>query len=643
MAKMTHAAPARLRKRTVVTWPAAPLCALLSLLALSCQAAHTATETIVVIDADSAVRELTANLHTLVDSTDGTSRFESEDPPQWPVHLALVPLAGDARREFRVSVEAKDADGAVLVSARLISGYVANRKLYVSLWLSQSCLKHTPECDEKATCRAGECVPARVLPMELAKTACEQVDASPPNACPPPGDPPPMMVACNSGYADCNGKSDDGCEADLSQNEHCGSCDNACSARRTCSAGICSCPEGTHDCNGECVSNGAASSCGASCTPCPVPAHASAVCTAGRCDISCDSGYSACGGHCLTSFTDDDNCGSCGNACGADQGCQDGKCVACKVGDACEFSECRNGQVQCDGAMRCVAAGAVSDGMACGDGANCQAGHCTCGLKSGSTARWYACASDSDCTPGDVCVDSSGNGMLFCKPLCDSAADCEPFLKDLPMLKCVAPRCSNGRTPGIHFCGEPDSVLAPAYAASGCCLGAGPGTPSSAGCADGTREAFTDTIAHPDIAGCAASWPLSSLRAAKTGHACGNGLGPCTVPADACGTGWHVCAAPPYGPGDIAGKVTASECEAPMGAFAAAVGDQSCEPCTTDVDFSAACCGTRCGTPRSNSSCLFTSKTRWFPDPNTSGPEINRCAAIVTSASDAGVLCCRGY
>jgi hypothetical protein len=238
-----------------------------------------------------------------------------------------------------------------------------------------------------------------------------------------------------------------------------------------------------------------------------------------------------------------------------------------------------------------------------------------------------------------VCVDSGGNGMLFCKPLCDSAADCEPFLKDRPTLKCVAVRCSNGRSPGIHICGEPDSVLAPGYAASTCCTGAGLGTPSSAGCADGTREGFADRIAYPDIAGCAASWPLSSLRAAKTGHACGDGLGSCTVPADACGTGWHVCAAPPYSSADITGKVTADECDAQQGTFAAAVGDQSCDPCA-DTGFSAACCGSGCH-PNSGGSCLFAKRTLWFPD--SSNGDINTCGAIFTSASGAGVLCCRGY
>jgi hypothetical protein len=735
------AGPGTAWKRCALLW--------LPLLAASCQSSDAATETMVLIDADAVVRAACVKLHTLVESDkDKTVSSESEIMPHWPIRLALVPMAGDAGREFRVTVEARDTNDALLVSARVISGFVANRKRYLSLWLSQSCLHHTPECDRDATCRAGECVPARAAPTERATPPCkqgeqgqqaeqgqqgEQADASIPDACHAAGKLPTMMLQCSPGYADCNSNPDDGCETDLSDSAHCGACDAACTAptqlcaamgsgyacvdtcqadggmrcgdscvdtnrslehcgtcenrcadvehghavcangacgltcdrgysvctgacfnlssdnahcgdcevscsgSRICSAGQCQCPEGTHDCNGKCAPNEVATSCGDSCEPCAVPAHGSAVCVAGRCDITCQNGYSACAGRCVASFTDNDNCGSCGNACGANHVCQGGTCVACTAGAACTFTECRNGQSQCDGGMRCVAAGAVSDGTACGDGASCQAGQCTCGQSSGSTARWYGCTSDRDCTPGDVCVDSGGNGKLFCKPLCDFDTDCQP-LTDGTNLKCVAVSCSNGRSPKIRVCDEPNSVLAPSYGASACCGGVGPGTPSSAGCADGTREAFADVSMYPDIAGCAATWPLSSMRAAKTGHPCGNGLGACTVSADACGTGWHVCAAPPYGPADISGKVTADECNAQQGTFAAAIADQRCDVCS-DEGGSAACCGSGCMS--SGGSCLFAGATKWFPD--SSDGHINKCNAVIAPATGAGVLCCRGY
>jgi hypothetical protein len=232
--------------------------------------------------------------------------------------------------------------------------------------------------------------------------------------------------------------------------------------------------------------------------------------------------------------------------------------------------------------------------------------------------------------------------MLTCKPLCENNADCGAGAGQSSELACAAVTCSNGRNPGIRVCDRSDSVLAPSYGASSCCRGTGTGTPSAAGCADGTREAFTDRTKYPDIAGCAASWPLNSMRAPKTGQACGGALG-CSVPADACGTGWHVCAAPPYGSGDIAAKVSADDCDAQPGSFAAAVGDVTCEPCSGATKaFSAACCGSNCG--RAGGSCLFPMRTGWFPDSPAPEYRVNHCGAIaVPDSSAAGVLCCRGY
>jgi hypothetical protein len=90
-----------------------------------------------------------------------------------------------------------------------------------------------------------------------------------------------------------------------------------------------------------------------------------------------------------------------------------------------------------------------------------------------------------------------------------------------------------------------------------------------AACSDGTRDAFADEAMFPRIAGCLATWPgIPSLRAAPTGTSCGNDLGPCTVPADACGSGWHVCARS----GDVTELlvVTGDQCREISGRFVAA-------------------------------------------------------------------------
>jgi hypothetical protein len=158
---------------------------------------------------------------------------------------------------------------------------------------------------------------------------------------------------------------------------------------------------------------------------------------------------------------------------------------------------------------------------------------------------------------------------------------------------------------------------------------------SVSGCSDGTREGFANVTAFPAIAGCGADWPMASLRAAKTGAACGRGLGDCTVPADACGRGWHVCAAPPYLPADISSKATAAECSSQPGAFAAAIGDQRCEPCTPEGD-GAVCCGDGC--VHQGGSCVYPGETAWF---GVISGHKNTCAQIESVSLTRGVLCCR--
>jgi hypothetical protein len=158
---------------------------------------------------------------------------------------------------------------------------------------------------------------------------------------------------------------------------------------------------------------------------------------------------------------------------------------------------------------------------------------------------------------------------------------------------------------------------------------------SRTGCSDGTREAFVPATRWPHLAGCTAKWPMSSLRAQKTGSACGYDLGACQVPADACGSGWHVCAIPPFGPTEVSSQATAEECAAQPGAFVAAVGDQFCEPCSEGGD-GAACCGERCVQQHGN--CIYPGMTAWFGVYNE---HKNVCGAIESDLVQRGILCCR--
>lgn len=183
----------------------------------------------------------------------------------------------------------------------------------------------------------------------------------------------PDVSACAAGFADCDGNQANGCEADLRTPEncgrcavrcseptplcsptaigdgggpqyqcasgcsapnatrcgtmcidtrtdarHCGSCGHACpvpalGGSAFCSLGFCgaSCPTGLFLCGGRCVDPHDANTCGATCTPCTAPAHASPTCDGNECGFVCDTGYHRCGDVCLSNS----GTSSCGTSC----------------------------------------------------------------------------------------------------------------------------------------------------------------------------------------------------------------------------------------------------------------------------------------------------------------------------------------
>lgn len=149
---------------------------------------------------------------------------------------------------------------------------------------------------------------------------------------------------CNSGFADCNGTSSDGCEIALLTNiNNCGACGNSCptvaNATSTCVAGVCSftCNSGFANCNGSnadgCEINllSNTNNCGACGSVCPTRTNATSVCVSGACSIVCNSGFGNCDGNntngCeISLLTDKNNCGTCGHICPGAQVCTAGVC-----------------------------------------------------------------------------------------------------------------------------------------------------------------------------------------------------------------------------------------------------------------------------------------------------------------------------
>jgi len=173
-----------------------------------------------------------------------------------------------------------------------------------------------------------------------------------------------------------------------------------------------------------------------------------------------------------------------------------------------------------------------------------------------------------------------------------------------------------------------------------------PDAPNLSGCADGQREAFPSLSSHPTIAGCAATWTGSAnLRADKTNTPCGDDLGTCAVPADACAPGWHICGLAGQ-PTELSTRATQAECDAAGGnvgdAFVMAMTHcTTFGPCVYDLPLGCptdggcgepVCCGEGC---LSDQGCTMAV----YPVTSIAGDLTGGCGNL-PSASVTGVLCC---
>jgi hypothetical protein len=160
---------------------------------------------------------------------------------------------------------------------------------------------------------------------------------------------PEVVVACEPGYGNCDGRSDNTCETRLEgDTANCGSCGHRCTEARPhqfayCSRGACqyACAVNFADCDGQ-TANGCeqqitadASSCGR----CGRVCAASQRCFEGRCAyVPCPANYADCDedptNRCEVDLLNGDpsNCGACGRRCnGVGFLCVNGECV-CEPG-----------------------------------------------------------------------------------------------------------------------------------------------------------------------------------------------------------------------------------------------------------------------------------------------------------------------
>lgn len=163
-------------------------------------------------------------------------------------------------------------------------------------------------CPQGAVCSMGACGNVCNMPLESCNNvcvdprfdpnncgACHKVCGNVQNGSPACFNGACGIGACANGYRDCDGRTDDGCETQISTDvANCGACGKVCPA----------------------IANG-------------TPACANGACGVG----ACNQGHGDCdnnpGDGCESDLGGDaNNCGQCGVACGNDQKCQGGVCIS---------------------------------------------------------------------------------------------------------------------------------------------------------------------------------------------------------------------------------------------------------------------------------------------------------------------------
>jgi hypothetical protein len=240
-----------------------------------------------------------------------------------------------------------------------------------------------------------------------------------------------VLEECADGFADCNMVADDGCETALETTDHCRTCaekceavhgNNACNPSTGC---VPSCQSGWGDCDGN-KNNGCETPLNTlfNCGGCDVAcnkAHATESCATGSCDIvACDTGWGDCNSEstpngCETQLTSLTHCGTCNVPCdlaGGTESCGTGTCV---------LTGCNTGRADCTAAAGCeTVLGTTSNCLGCGDACNAPSGTSSNNCVSPATASCSpACGSGQTCRAvngTNTCVATAT--VLGCNPAC---------------------------------------------------------------------------------------------------------------------------------------------------------------------------------------------------------------------------------
>nr|MBK7070584.1 hypothetical protein [Deltaproteobacteria bacterium] len=169
------------------------------------------------------------------------------------------------------------------------------------------------------------------------------------------------------------------------------------------------CAAGQTECSGACVDTTTSA---ANCGSCGNACGAEQTCVAGTCTtpMTCPSGQTSCGGACVDTQTDATNCGACGMACGAGSACMAGACRAVTM--------CPSGQTACAG----VCVDAQTDNSNCGAcGTACTAGQaCTAGV----CAARMCPTGQTDCSGTCINTNTDAANCGMCGRSCTAGQTC---------------------------------------------------------------------------------------------------------------------------------------------------------------------------------------------------------------------------
>ncbi|MBW1808306.1 MAG: S8 family serine peptidase [Deltaproteobacteria bacterium] len=227
---------------------------------------------------------------------------------------------------------------------------------------------------------------------------------------------------CLTGYADCDGLPDSGCESDVSADpDNCGSCGNSCSypnAYGVCTAGECSlgaCHDGWFDCDGD-PQTGCeiyiltdVDNCGG-CDQICLLDNAQPACVEGGCIIAaCNTGFDNCDSNPLNGCeadvsSDPSNCGGCGTICDFDNA------SATCVDSACVMGACDSGFQNCDSNPDNGCEVEVAN-----DPANCGSCGTICSFDN----------AHAGCSSGNCTIDSCDTGFDNCDGQIDNGCEAD--------------------------------------------------------------------------------------------------------------------------------------------------------------------------------------------------------------------------